>query len=336
MTGETDQDFIQAEESLENPQDPERIILPTAYDILTAVLPEIVWVVPGYIPAGFTILAGRPKVGKSWLALQVSRAVDSGGKIFDQDIERGAVLYLALEDSRRRLQSRMQKQGWDTNQDTQANFLTYEDFRRYIGFFNKGGSARLYNLIKVNKYRLVIIDTLSRAFAGVKDMNDSQEVTTALSPLQEMANELNMAILVLDHHNKPKGFTQDPVDDVMSSTAKSAIADTVLGIYTEQGKRGAILKGRGRDIEEIDKRMTFDAITGAWQIEGDTYEVKITEQQNEILEALKILGRSKASAIAAHIGADRGNVTKQLNNMCTKGLITPIAIGATSYYSLKE
>ena len=74
------------------------------------VFPPIKWIVPGLIPEGCTILAGRPKLGKSFLALDVALAVARGGYCLgDYQCEQGAVLYLALEDNRRRLKARIEK-----------------------------------------------------------------------------------------------------------------------------------------------------------------------------------------------------------------------------------
>ncbi len=85
--------------------------LPTfsAFDLGREEFPPIRFVVPGYLPEGCTILAGRPKLGKSWLALDMALAVANGGRCLGTDCDPGAVLYLALEDNRRRLQSRLQK-----------------------------------------------------------------------------------------------------------------------------------------------------------------------------------------------------------------------------------
>src|SRR5215471_4107086 len=65
------------------------------------------WAVPGLIPEGCILFAGRPKLGKSWFVLQLALAVASGGKAFGMvPAEKSDVLYLALEDTKRRLQSR--------------------------------------------------------------------------------------------------------------------------------------------------------------------------------------------------------------------------------------
>src|SRR5215211_983634 len=57
--------------------------------------------VPNVIPEGVMILAGKPKLGKSWLAYHLAIAVAAGGVAFGEYrvTDPGAALYLALEDS---------------------------------------------------------------------------------------------------------------------------------------------------------------------------------------------------------------------------------------------
>src|SRR6266540_3999994 len=64
--------------------------------------------VDGLIPEGLAFMCGAPKLGKSWMALGLSIAVAAGGRALSAvQVERGEALYLALEDSPRRLQSRL-------------------------------------------------------------------------------------------------------------------------------------------------------------------------------------------------------------------------------------
>ena len=72
----------------------------TAADLDALEFPPIRYVVNGYIAEGLTILAGRPKLGKSWACLDISIAVSTGGVAFGAvDCEAGDVLYAALEDN---------------------------------------------------------------------------------------------------------------------------------------------------------------------------------------------------------------------------------------------
>ena len=65
------------------------------------------YVVPGYVAEGLTLLGGRPKLGKSWLALDFGIAVATGGQSLGVQCQAGDALYLALEDNQRRLQDRL-------------------------------------------------------------------------------------------------------------------------------------------------------------------------------------------------------------------------------------
>ena len=68
------------------------------------------WVIPIYLAEGLTILAGKPKIGKSWLALMLALAVARTTEALDQFVENGgAVLYGAFEDNERRMKARVDK-----------------------------------------------------------------------------------------------------------------------------------------------------------------------------------------------------------------------------------
>ena len=138
----------------------------TARELLTKEWPEPPWVVPGLLPVGLTLLAGRPKVGKSWLALQLAGAVATGGVFLDAHVQPAPCLYLALEDSPRRLAERMKAQGW-TATDAQADFITVGAAGDLLPLNGKhNGALALADAMRERGYKLIIIDTLSRALAG--------------------------------------------------------------------------------------------------------------------------------------------------------------------------
>ncbi len=79
-------------------------------DLLSWELPPVRWTIPGILPEGLTLLAGKPKLGKSWLALTIALSIAAGGvALGTQPVAKGDVLYLALEDNARRLQSRAKR-----------------------------------------------------------------------------------------------------------------------------------------------------------------------------------------------------------------------------------
>jgi RecA-family ATPase len=280
----------------------------TADEILTTKWPEPIWAIPGILPVGLSILAGVPKVGKSWLALQIAQAVAAGGVVLGKKVDKGSVLYLALEDSPRMLQNRMQKQSWPVGLD--VDFITNGEFDRFIGDLRGIGMRRLTNLIEQRGYRLVVVDTLSRVLKG--DQNEVAVMTAELAPVQEMAHKYNCAMLFNDHHKKAKGEAQDAIADILGSTAKGAIADTVLGLYRERGKSGAKLSITGREVEETCLDIYMDWVTGCWQL--NTANDNNLEQRSELLEALKKnKGRASTSELAKAVDRNRGTVYKQMS-----------------------
>src|SRR4051794_20399267 len=86
-----------------------RLGLLTASALMQMHLPPVRYILEGYIAEGLTILAGRPKLGKSWLALDIGIAVAMGGYSLNIKAEQGDCLYLALEDNRRRMQKRLRQ-----------------------------------------------------------------------------------------------------------------------------------------------------------------------------------------------------------------------------------
>src|SRR5258707_14405819 len=88
-------------------------LFPAVFDLaslVTETFEPINWAVEGMLPEGCIFFAGRPKLGKCWFVLQLALAVASGENAFENfPVSRGDVLYLALEDTRRRLQSRAKR-----------------------------------------------------------------------------------------------------------------------------------------------------------------------------------------------------------------------------------
>lgn len=302
----------------------------TADEILTTEWPEPIWAIPGILPVGLTLFAGRPKLGKSWLLLQLAQAVAAGGMVFGQKLEPGPVLFLALEDSERRLKERMQLQHWPPG--LPVDFLGPGQFTDQIGGLRDGGGDRLARQIEDKGYRLVAIDTLSRA--GLGDQLKHEEMIQALIPVQNLANRLNFALVMCDHHRKPGTFNLDVISDILGSTAKGAICDTAWGLYRERGKAGAKLGIVGRDVEEQMLALSWDRVTGCWQYEGDAGELEITERRQEILNALGDLGTSAVGDIADAVGQPKSNTHNRLQDLVNAGLVLRKLEGRRVFYEM--
>ena len=293
----------------------------TADEILTTDWPEPVWAIPGLLPAGLTILAGKPKVGKSWLALQIAQAVAAGGVALGERVERGPVLYLALEDPGARLKERMQKQGWPAG--LPAEFMPLGIFETQMGDLRNGGGEKLAQQIEARGYRLVVLDTLSRSLNGANvDQLDVAAVTAALTPVQEMAHAHNCAVIMVDHHRKGFGKNSDAIADILGSTAKGAMADCVWGLYREPGKIGAKLAVTGRDVEERNLALRMDRELWCWQYVGEADELAMTESRREVLEALEALGgEATTRELADYTDKPKSNISRTLAYLVNSGKI---------------
>jgi RecA-family ATPase len=319
-------------ELAEDPTRPPVQGLISGYDVLTTDWPEPTWAVKDFFPVGMTLVAGAGKIGKSFWALQIAQAVAGGGRMFGREVEQGRVLYLALEDVERRFKDRMLKQGWGMEAAKNLTVFYGRDFSSEFGGLENGGSEKLERLIQWGGYRLTIVDTFSRSI--FVDQNDKLAVTRALAPLHLIANEENMVVVIIDHHNK-LGST-DAIKAISGSTAKGEIADTVIGIFRERGKAGARLFITGRELIDAEYDMFFDYDTCCWQCDEHLTSITLTEKHQEILAALEDLGEATLMETVAAVDWDKGNTYKYLQALVNEGLIFRKGQGKGTLYSIAD
>jgi RecA-family ATPase len=300
----------------------------TVAELLDAEFPEPKWAIPDLIPEGLTIIGGRPKIGKSWLLLQAAIAVGSGGRFFGKQVEQGNVLYVAFEDGPRRLQDRLRKMGMPRDA-----LVTFERVWRPM---QNGGLDDLVAELAAVDYRLVIFDTLTRAFPGLSQKDRPEIIGSCIDNIQTIATNRNISITFSDHTRKPNGFDSDPIDDILYSSEKVKSADVVLALYKEQGKSGAKLLGRGREIETVDLALQWDPELWCWQCKGNNDEVQMTAQELDILEALKSYGKARMTDIASATGINKGSVYRILMNLWTNGKIHKDNSGKDTFYEVKQ
>lgn len=304
----------------------------TVAELLAAEFPEPRWVVPGIIPYGLVAVAGRPKVGKSWLMLQVAGAVGTGGRALDQEVEKGKVLYLALEDSPRRLKSRLETQEIPATADLR--------FETEWPSFTATGLVRLEMAFKLDGYTMAVVDTLSRA-SGPADQLDIAEMTQLYDGLQRITKAYDTSIVIVDHHRKNTGTLSNPIDDIIGSTAKTGGPDAIVGLYRGQGKHSATFKVVGRDVEELELALDWDGQSCVWRVLGEAETVHRSTLRSEVIEAIRALQKmgelTTTARIAMHLGRDRGNISRILADLVFHGdLIRAQKVGRQQPYVLSD
>ena len=240
---------------------------------------------PGLIVEGCLLLAGRPKLGKSWLTLDIGLAVAMGGKCFiDRQCVQGDVLYLALEDGDKRLQRRGSKLLPTFTGEWPANFHYATEWPR-----GADGLAEIEKWVAGHKEaRLVVVDILAKFRVPTSGKRAPYEQDyEALSGLQHVAQKYQITVIVVHHTRKAGG--EDPVDEISGTLGIAGAADAFMIIKADAGKNKTMVI-RGRDIEEKELAVKFAKGTCKWEILGDPETVNMSEARVKILEALKQMG----------------------------------------------
>lgn len=236
--------------------------------------------VAGLIVEGVTLLCGAPKQGKSWLALDLCCAVASGRRFLGRETTSGDVLYLALEDSERRLQSRLLALGEAVTDTLQ--------FSTNAALLENGLLVQLQDWAQhVKNPRLVVIDTLQKIRGATSSRaNIYQQDYEAVSKLKQFADKKHVAVVLIHHLSKMREAA-DPFDRISGSTALSGAADTSILLSRERGSNDAQLLATGRDVFLNDVHLRFERCR--WHAVGREIIEREQYEANPIVRTLRTL-----------------------------------------------
>jgi hypothetical protein len=286
----------------------------TAAELHCMQLPEPKWAVQGIFPEGLSLLAGKPKLGKSWLALNIAVAVASGGVALGSiQVEGGEVLYLALEDTKRRLKDRLailaakqQLVEWPATLHMARSWPRQD----------KGGLVALIEWLEAHRAtRLVVIDTWPkfRPFR-VRGRDNYEEDYQHASEVKAVADKYGTPLLALAHCRKLDAA--DPLDEVSGTLGLTGAADGVSVLKRERGQHDATLFLSGRDIDEREVALRWEPQHGLWSILGEAEEYRLGKERKEVIELLEKSERPLApTEVAELLEKDRGAVKKLLWTM---------------------
>ena len=259
----------------------------SAADLRTMEFEPVRYVLPKFIPEGVALLAGRPKIGKSWLVLDLCLAAAAETYFAGIKPRGGDVLYLALEDGKRRLKRRIDKlvSLFSGEWPAQLKLVPMGGWRRA----DHGGLEDIEAWCRsVPNPTLVVVDTLER-FRKPASSNGTlyRADYDALSGLQRIASDFKIGIVVL-HHDR-KSDAEDAFDTISGTLGLSGAADTILML--KRRANGIVLYARGRDIEESETALLFDKGTCHWTILGAAAEVLRSTERARVIAAIKAIGK---------------------------------------------
>lgn len=155
--------------------------------------------VPGVLCEGVNLLAGPPKVGKSWMSLGLGIDVAIGGKAFSSILaEAGPVLHLALEDTPRRLQSRLGKVLGDRKASAGLTIATS------CPPLPQGGDEAIAAWLDRNRdARMVIIDVVAKLRGGSALGSSAYDADyAAVGRAKKVADTYGVAFILVHHVRK--------------------------------------------------------------------------------------------------------------------------------------
>ena len=248
----------------------------SAYDLLGIELEQLYTVVEDMICQGLTILAGDPKVGKSWLCLDLCNSICNEETFLGFNTNKCECSYFALEDSRNRLQSRLKK--ITERKDTLKKF----HLQINCSPLDEGLLEELENHLKeFPNVKLIIIDTLQKVRETKSNGNNmySQDYSE-MAKIKSFADEHKICI-VLIHHLK-KGQEDDVFQKLNGSNGITGAADTIIVLSKIKNKKEVKFSIEGRDVESNEKLLLFNKETFKWEVICSDLEALDTRTDIEI------------------------------------------------------
>ena len=226
----------------------------TAYEPVSFVVDDL-------LPQGLHLLAGAPKIGKSWLALWLCLCAAQGKPLWTFATRPCEVLYLCLEDSFQRIQSRL----FDLTEDAPPTL----HFAVMSQQLHNGLVEQIEQFLKEHpQTRLIVIDTLQRIRTVGNDANPYASDYRDIGVLKALADKHRIAILLIHHLRKE--LSDDVFSRISGTTAISGAVDSSFTLVEDKrGSGKATLSCIGRDIEYRELTLERNA-ENVWELVSDS------------------------------------------------------------------
>jgi RecA-family ATPase len=266
------------------------------------------YLVDGLLPAGGTsIVAAKPKCGKTTLLRQLSLCVARGEMFLNRVCSKGPVIYFSVEEKIDEIKAHFKAMGANGSEEI------------YI-FANRAPQdtiGKLKPIIEKIKPSLIILDTLFK-IVRMKDANDYAAISTALEPIQDLARQSGSHVLCVHHAGKSD---RDGADGILGSTAILGAFDTAIIMNRNNEKRTIkSIQRYGTDLEE--SALLFDLPTRRSSLGQENWKVKSDERADSILSFIRQAGQKvTVQEIKMATGMDKEVLLRTLKNMSNQKLV---------------
>lgn len=299
---------------MERINDPSYLPVVSMRELFETVYPNKSPIIDGFLYTCTYLIAGAPKIGKSFLVAQIAYHVSTGQSLWDYPVHRGTVLYLALEDDHQRLQQRMSRMfGVEDNEN-----LFFSTCAKSLG---NGLDEQITAFIQEHpSTRLVIIDTLQKVRVLGGDAYSYANDYEVISSLKKLADAKNICLLIVHHTRKQQA--NDKFDMISGTTGLLGAADGAFILQKEKRTdHTATLDIIGRDQQEQrlylvrdERHLTWcldHAETELWKTPPDPLLEKVASLLTD--ESAEWNGRASDLVEALQVDIQPNTLTKQLN-----------------------
>lgn len=291
--------------------------------------PDVVWCVPDILAEGLNMLVAPPKAGKSWMVLDIALGCALGGKVFGVlDVTQRPVLYMALEDSHRRLKARSVKLLGHSKLPPEVQVQIECEPNMIIP------EILDFLIEQEGKQPLVIVDTLGRARgSGTNNTENAYSADyTFMTTLKNTIDQSPGSTLLLVHHTR-KTEGPDPFDSVNGSNGMTGGVDATLLLKRKRQSGEAKLHVTGREVGENAYALTFN--DGRWALDGNSLAAAaedgpepLSGRMQAILDYVNEVGEDTTpSKVAEALSTTPQSASMYLKRLQEKGLIEKPAYG---------
>ena len=287
-------------------------------ELTSKTFPPIKWLVEPLLPQpSLTMIAGPPKVGKSWLCLLIALSLAEN---------QHQIVYVANEDNERRLQSRL----------VSVNPFPPDGIFFVAGLSNevqipKGQRSHAFIRALKAKYpnlTYIVIDTFASIRGETPRGNKKDEYTLLhdeISALRRIAYETGVSIILVHHTRKASDSDQNPVERLLGSQAIGATVDTIMVLKQAAGSLDVELHAKGKDIEQQDLLLEWLGPGFGWPKE--ITEAKLGQFQEVCLEFIRKYPRCTRTFLCEELNRNKSQVSRAVSRLMELGLVEQKEIG---------
>lgn len=294
-------------------------------DVAMAAVKETEFVVPSLLPVGLVQLAGAPKTGKSFLAANLALGVNHGGLALGIPVgEPRAVLCLFLEDTLGRAKHRLTTMACGEPLRSTIRIVTTE---HAMPPMKEGGIELLDRTLNaMGDVGLVVVDTFA-LFAGEEYKGSVYRGEyREWSELKQVADRHGCCLLALTHDTKGAQDAPEWTSRVSGTRGTTGAADAVMLLNRRRGTNNATLKVTGREMEESEHALFFDAQAYTWRNMGSSDQYRHESLAMKIAE-LVTDGEWGPGEIADELDEDRRDVANEMARMARRGQLSRVGRG---------